>query len=189
MKIVVLITVLAVMMFQVLECQDSLLSPLTEDSNGNTLPDIVELQKGTFISYVTPIITVYAMTITFTIILIVTLITLKAIIPESIDYRNDFDFFAKIFKSKLRGWCDVKWFYTFCVLAVLLCGLVLVASAQKNSNNPFAEDSDGDGLPSVVETQVGTDPDNPYSCIYVQGISDVGVNEIQTNKTKIEIVE
>jgi hypothetical protein len=123
------------------------------------------------------------MIITFTITFVVTLIISKVIIPESMDYRNDFDFFAKIFKSKMRRWFDVRRFYTFCVLAVLLCGLVLVVSAQK-TNDPFAEDSDGDGIPNVVEEQVGTDPYDPYSCIYVQGISDAG-----TNETKIEIAE
>lgn len=77
--------------------------------------------------------------------------------------------------------------YFSLVLAVLVCGSVLLVVSAQNSNNPFAEDSDGDGLPNVVEMQVGTNPNDPYSCIYVQGVSDANVNS--TNETKIEITE
>jgi len=71
-----------------------------------------------------------------------------------------------------RG-CDMrKVAFAFVVLGSLL----VLASATSNSSI-FSEDSDGDGLPDVVEEQVGTHPNDPLSCIYVQGISDAGMNE------------
>jgi len=105
MKKVILMTVIAVMtMFQVLGFQCSSISPLAEDSNGNALPDLIELQKGTFVLHIVYPMTIYATVIAITIIFTVTLIIIKVTIHESVEYRNDFDSFAKIFKSKMRGW-------------------------------------------------------------------------------------
>jgi len=181
MKIVVTwITVFAVLTFQILGFQISRSSLLSEDSNGNTLPDLVELQKGCQLhtSKIPKINTCAIIAIINTaIISVVIVITRKLATFKGLDYRKNFDFFAKIFKSKMRGWFNVRWFCTFCVLAVLLCGLVLVASAQKKGYDPFAEDPDGDGLPSVVEEQIGTDPLDAMDVAYLEDINYEDINE------------
>jgi len=71
-----------------------------------------------------------------------------------------------------RG-CDMrKVAFAFVVLGSLL----VLASATSNSSI-FSEDSDGDGLPDIVEEQVGTDPYDPSSYIYVMGINDEDLTE------------
>lgn len=59
---------------------------------------------------------------------------------------------------------------------VVLGSLLVLASATSNSSI-FSEDSDGDGLPDIVEEQVGTDPYDPSSYIYVMGINDEDLTE------------
>ncbi len=67
-----------------------------------------------------------------------------------------------VLKSK-RRWC-IK---GVCILLVFL----LLATAIPI--NILSEDIDGDGLPNLVETQIGTNPYDPMSCVYVAGISDI----------------
>ncbi len=60
------------------------------------------------------------------------------------------------------------------VILVLGCLLVVVSAAKSSILN---EDSDGDGLPTVVELQVGTNPNDPNSCITIEGVSLVNESE------------
>ena len=149
------------------------LPSIFEDDNANGIPDFEEMQIGIYKPHFSinmlPIVPVF----TAIIFVISVFVAFERISKTEIAYRNDFDFFAKLFKSKMRGWCDVR----KVVFAFLVLGCLLVLVSATDNGSIFSEDSDGDGLPDVVEEQVGTDPNDPLSCIYVQGISDAGMNE------------
>ena len=153
----------------------SSVNPLTEDLNCNAVPDIIELQHGTF--HTIPIMGISATVAVVLIVVAVYVLHQYRTALSGMEYRHSTDISMKIFKSKYRGVIRTK-LWVLAVLGVLLGGLVLV-SAYKTTN-PLSEDSDGDGLPSVVETQVGTDPNDPLSQTYVANISDIGVDKNAT---------
>lgn len=138
------------------------LNPLSEDSNGNGMPDIVELQIGKF-SF--PSITLGVSIATALTVIITVIYFVESKKCDDIDHRVNLDLPVKIFKSKYRRWLGVR-VLVFTVLLVFL--LVIPVHAE---NKPIlSEDPDGDGLPTVVEIQLGSDPNNPYDYVCVESI-------------------
>ncbi len=73
----------------------------------------------------------------------------------------------------MRVWAIFGLFLILCAVGVVLA---------KSINNVLSEDADGDGMPTIVEKAVGTNPNDPLSCITVKGISYV-----ESNNTSILI--
>ena len=57
------------------------------------------------------------------------------------------------------------------VVLCLVFGSLVSVGAQKIMNNPLSEDQDGDGLPTVVENQVGTNPTDPYDYTAISNLN------------------
>ncbi|WP_457549586.1 thrombospondin type 3 repeat-containing protein [Archaeoglobus sp.] len=155
-------------------------NPLSEDTNGNTMPDVIELQHGTFKVFtalsVGPIVTVTTLTIA-----VIVAYHNHAIQRKDMDYRDKRDISLKIYRSKYRGVIVTK-FWALAVLCLVLGGLILV-SAQKITNNPLSEDQDGDGLPTIVENQVGTNPNDPYDYVALPSLNMIVVEPLPLNVT------
>ncbi len=154
-------------------------NPLAEDSNGNAVPDVVELQHGAF--YIPPILGVSATVAVALVTIVVFTVYRRHIISKSREHRNLTDVLIKIYRSKYREVVGMR-LWVLAVLCLVLGGLTLV-SAQKTTNNPLSEDKDGDGLPTVAEMQIGTDPNDPYDYVALPSLNITVVEPAPLNVT------
>lgn len=84
-------------------CQPSSVNPLTEDLNMNSVPDLIEVQKGSYEpikSYICINTLITLPTITVAVIPILPTFPFTS----EIEMRNRIDLVVKIFKSKYRRW-------------------------------------------------------------------------------------
>ncbi len=76
---------------------------ISEDTNANGIPDIVEFQKSMYAPLVgvhlIPTVAVFTVT---GIVVYVSTTYMDTVVDVKREHRNDFDFFAKLFKSKMR---------------------------------------------------------------------------------------
>ena len=75
-------------------------NPLSEDLNGNFVPDIVETHKISYQPLKIP-----SFTVVNTIVAIVFIVVVQIVLVVSkneVDHRTDFDILVKLFKSKFR---------------------------------------------------------------------------------------
>jgi len=66
----------------------------------------------------------------------------------------------------------MKWKVLVAILVVLLVSTFVYA---QTTGTALSEDGDGDGMPTVVEEHVGTDPDDSMSCISAGGLAEENV--------------
>ena len=118
-------------------------NPLSEDSNGNTIPDIVEVQKGTFYPSQVPCV----VTLQLATVVIVAVFLPIIVYRLAMEHRNLIDVTVKIFKSKYRV-VGMK------ISALVVCLVMFGFLAGFVSAAPFDEDSDGDGVPDVIENSI-----------------------------------
>jgi len=75
-------------------------NPLSEDLNGNVVPDIVEMHKISYQPAKIPSFTVVSTIVTIVFIVVVQIVSVVS--KNEVDYRTDFDILVKLFKSKFK---------------------------------------------------------------------------------------
>ena len=135
-------------------------NPLLEDNNGNTIPDVIEINHGTFQVFKT-LSPGFTLSTAVIIIAIVTAIYVT-IQRRNYDYRDNREASLKIYKSKYKV-VGMK------ISALVVC-LVMFGFLTGIASATIFEDFDGDGVPDVIE-----------NCIYMN--STVNPETIESGDT------